>query len=243
MKQKIILFFLFLFSIPTFGQDKSVSKYVFSLGYGYYDIHREMEDNYLHNSESYKRKYIYNLQSSLIGPIYAKLEKNISKKIGLAICVGYDQFTFTSDVDSYFNTSGNVQQYSANYPIAFPHDGTNNGDSIKVVTEKYNYKSFSFNLRCNLYFINKEKYQLYAGIGLGYRMNTVSFESNAKQKFPELTRNVSYLPSGLQDIYKIPVGLEITLSFRAYFYKNLGFYTELGLAKSVIQVGLCLRVQ
>jgi hypothetical protein len=74
-------------------------------------------------------------------------------------------------------------------------------------------------------------------------MNTVTFESNAKQYFPEWPTNIQTLPSGLIEINDIPVGAELTVGFRGYFYKNFGFYTELGRAKSFFQTGLCFRVQ
>jgi hypothetical protein len=169
MKQKITLFLLLLFSLHTYGQDNGSSKYVFSVGYGYYDIYRAMEESYIKNSESYSQNYIYNLQTSLNGPIYAKFEKNLSKRMGLGISIAYDQFTVSTNADTYYESTtnnGNGSHTSGSYPTNFPHDGTINGDSVKTITEKYSYKSLAINLRWNVYFINKEKYQLYAGLGL-----------------------------------------------------------------------------
>ncbi len=246
MKQKLIIFLLFLNYLPTFAQEKSSSKYVFSLGYGYYDICQKMEDSYLKNSFSSKQKYIYNIQSSLTGPIYAKLEKNISKRMGLGLSIGYDQFSFAADADTYFEkptSSGNGLQFSGNSITTIPHDGINNSDTIKAVAEKYSYKSLSINIRWNVYFINKEKYQLYVGIGLGYRMNTVVSETNIQKYFPVASTSIRRLPSGLIQLYDLPLGAEVTVGFRGYFYKDLGFYTEVGLAKSLLQGGLCFRVQ
>lgn len=215
---------------------------MFSLGYGYYNIYQRLEKNHL--SESYQKKIIYNLQQSLTRPIYAKLEKNLTKRTGLGISIAYDQFSFSANADTYFekSTTNGDQQFTGSFQ-AIPHDGTNNSDTVKAVRESYSYNSLSIGLRWNFYFLNKEKYQLYAGIGLGYKKGTTTFKTDIQQYFPDAPTNVSRLPNGLYSLYDLPLAAEITVGFRSYFYKNLGFYTEVGIAKSIIQGGLCLKIR
>lgn len=93
--------------------------------------------------------------------------------------------------------------------------------------------STSINLRGNLHLIdpeNHEKTDLYLGIGLGYRAGKQIVSADYQDNVPSLD---------LGSLYRL--GFETTLGFRYFFDDNLGLYTEIGYAKSLIQFGFSGR--
>ena len=237
MKQKITLFFLLLIYLPTFGQQKSSFKYVFTVGYGYFDLFRETENK----KQFFFSKGEFNYRRTLVGPIYLKFEKNINRRLGLAMAFGYERFTYNADFNMYKTVNEGKNGYYTNIKFI------ELGDSIvdqKIVHEENIYSSFSSTLRLNFYFYNKPYFQFYMGIGISYRMNIAESNSNMHAQYPETIKYSRRLMGGyINHAYLFPIGGEVTFGFRGYFYKNLGFYTELGLAKSFIQMGLCYKVQ
>jgi opacity protein-like surface antigen len=84
--------------------------------------------------------------------------------------------------------------------------------------------TLSLLVRANYHFDSASKFDPYIGFGLGYRTRT--YEEND----PGLTIGDS----------EFPLGLNLTLGTRYYFTPNFGVYTEIGLAKSLLQGGLSL---
>lgn len=120
------------------------------------------------------------------------------------------------------------------YKVSYSEDAI---DTIqgKLVTNNIKISSWNLatNVRANIYFTNPENHEntdVYFGIGMGYRFGEFKVESELNQYKPKVE-----LPSLLK------LGLEATFGFRYYFNEHLGVYSELGLAKSVIQIGLTGR--
>ena len=114
------------------------------------------------------------------------------------------------------------------YSISYSQDvlDTNLG---RVYPNKINISSnnTAFNARANIHFLNPEKKNdLYLGLGIGIRTGKLIIDSEFKAYQPKLD-----LPSLSR------LGMEMTLGYRHFFDDNLGIYAELGLAKSIFQVG------
>jgi len=93
--------------------------------------------------------------------------------------------------------------------------------------------STSINLRGNLHFLdpeNHEKTDFYLGLGLGYRAGKQIVSADYQDNVPSID---------LGSLYRL--GFETTLGFRYFFDDNLGLYTEIGYAKSLIQFGFSGR--
>lgn len=91
----------------------------------------------------------------------------------------------------------------------------------------------SFNIRNNFHLINpenNEKFDLYVGLGIGYRAGKINVESEYEGAAGDID---------LPNVFKF--GFEISVGLRYFLDENIGFYTELGAAKSVIQGGMSLR--
>jgi Outer membrane protein beta-barrel domain len=98
---------------------------------------------------------------------------------------------------------------------------------------KISSNSTSINLRGNLHLINPENHEktdLYLGLGLGYRAGKQIVSADYQDNVPSID---------LGSLYRL--GFETTLGFRYFFDDNLGIYTELGYAKSILQFGFSGR--
>jgi hypothetical protein len=70
----------------------------------------------------------------------------------------------------------------------------------------------------------------YIGLGLGYRKASWYYEDNkGGNDFLEQDFNVTRF---------FPLGAELTFSTRLMLTPNVGAYTEIGISKGIIQVGL-----
>lgn len=237
MNMRFIIILL-VSSMNVFAQEVAFSKYNFSIGYGYYDLIRNIYEN--HNGM--QLGYLFDVKKSLVGPIYLKSETNISKKVGLALCFAYESFSHAASSPAAKVTQLNTGMSS--YSIGFSQDNYPNPDSSYIVTngtvrEKVTYSSFSINLRTNFYLVNRPKTKLYLGVGVGYRMYKHTRENNVNELYPELGHQI-YILNDLN--FYNPVGGELTFGFRYFVFKNTGLYAEMGLAKSLFQVGICSQL-
>jgi opacity protein-like surface antigen len=138
---------------------------------------------------------------SSTGPLYAKFEHAISDKVGLGLNFAY---------------AGNQWAYQFNDG----YDGTNYTETSKRTT-------FSVLARMNFHFGSSDKFDPYAGFGLGYRSANWTIDTDDPNG-----------GSGVDFKTLVPLGMEITVGARYYFMEHLGAYVEVGAAKSVVQVGL-----
>ena len=82
-------------------------------------------------------------------------------------------------------------------------------------------------VRLNHHFYNTSKLDLYYGFGFGYR-----FKASSKT-------NTNILIFGFDDF---PYGFELTFGIRYYFTKSFGLFTEMGVAKSIVQTGITFKI-
>lgn len=120
-------------------------------------------------------------------------------------------------------------------------DGVGFGVSVNYVSAGVNYteglywykltrSSLSVLARLNFHFAKSESVDPYFGIGAGYKQATFKFTTNdpdyTGESFPAFS----------------PFGFEATIGVRYYINDFIGLYTELGIAKSVIQAGLAVKL-
>lgn len=144
-----------------------------------------------------------NISTSSLGPISFKYEKAISDEIGLGLTINYlsNELKYTN----YDNPS----------PIY------------------YNLKRSTFSIlgRINYHYApDLEKFDPYAGFGIGYRTewwkNSVTNSGNNSTLYPDLM------------VLNFPLGLEAVMGARYYFFPNIAAMVEVGIAKSVLQFGI-----
>jgi len=97
------------------------------------------------------------------------------------------------------------------------------------------YRSRSLNLRYNYLFNTSEAFQVYWGLGIGIRGNSISVKTNS----PNM-KNSGLLPD-LPLVSMPTMGFESTLGFRGKIQEHLGWYAEMGISKAVFQAGLSYR--
>ncbi len=97
------------------------------------------------------------------------------------------------------------------------------------------YRTRSYNVRYNYIFNPDGAVVTYLGLGVGIRGNSLSAKAN-DPSFGQLIK----LP-GFNVISYPTLGFETTLGFQSNITENLGWYAEIGLAKSVFQGGVFIR--
>ncbi|MEN9340550.1 MAG: hypothetical protein RIQ62_1862 [Bacteroidota bacterium] len=101
-----------------------------------------------------------------------------------------------------------------------------NGPQTYKETDKFS--SLSALIRSNFYYVNSDKVAVYSGLGIGYKSYAWKYSNNAGITDYNVLKNV--IP---------PVGFELTTGVKFMFTPNIGLYTEVGFAKSIIQAGMC----
>ena len=101
---------------------------------------------------------------------------------------------------------------------------------VKYTEVPYEYtwsrSSLSVLMRINFHFGTTDVLDPYFGIGAGYKQASWKFKSTDPNYAGESAPGFS------------PFGFETTIGLRYYFTEGFGIYTEMGIAKSVIQGGL-----
>ena len=125
----------------------------------------------------------------------------------------------------------NYMDYSLSYlGVAFD---PNIGSVPNEITIKS--KNMAINLRSNFYFIDpkkrKTKSEAYVGFGIGYKLGG---QPKVSSQYPEYTPSIQFA-----EIYNF--GFEVTVGYRYNFSKHWAFYTELGIAKSILQIGVTAK--
>ncbi|HNV99456.1 MAG TPA: outer membrane beta-barrel protein [Chitinophagales bacterium] len=105
-----------------------------------------------------------------------------------------------------------------------------NVDSIFYNTS-VDYSSYSIIARVNFHFgAQDSRFDPYAGFGLGYRDATYKFQGGDPDAEPEELGGI------------IHMGMDFTIGTRFYLTDNIGLYGEVGLAKSIMQAGVVIRL-
>ena len=150
-------------------------------------------------------------ETKSLGPFHLKLEYRLKWWLGLGINVNYMSYGL-SYIDRAFDPN------------------------VGAVDNKVRIRNTNtaVNLRSNFYFFNPEKRttksELYLGAGLGYKFGKFKVTSEYEEYTPKVTFN---------DLYKF--GFEATCGYRYNFSKHLAVYSEIGVAKSIFQLGLTGR--
>lgn len=99
------------------------------------------------------------------------------------------------------------------------------------VRGKYTYNTFSVLLRANYHINGLGKFVPYIGLGIGYRYAAILYSDNWSETVDYTYANNPHFP----------LGLETTLGFRYYIDDRWGVYSEVGLAKSILQGGVSYK--
>lgn len=102
----------------------------------------------------------------------------------------------------------------------------------KFIDARIDHITMSYLVRFNYHFsVKHPRFDPYFGLATGYR----TAKYNISYSDPTYTGRTSF--KGI-----IPIGFELTTGCRFMFTKSVGAYVELGLAKSVLQGGLTIRI-
>lgn len=96
--------------------------------------------------------------------------------------------------------------------------------------ESLDFTSMAFNIRFNWHFYQDIGFDCYLGAGLGYKYSNYKFQT--EHPFGKYT--------GSQNAF--PAGAELTIGGRYFINDYIGIYTELGIAKSIIQGGVVVKL-
>lgn len=150
-------------------------------------------------------------QSSGTGPYHLKYEFRVNRWFGAGISINHMTYSVAYKEKHLDTAIGRIVP-----------------NNIRISSN-----STSINLRGNLHLIDPEKHEktdLYLGLGLGYRAGKQIVSADYQDNVPSID---------LGSLYRL--GFETTLGFRYFFDDNLGLYTEIGYAKSLIQFGFSGR--
>jgi hypothetical protein len=154
--------------------------------------------------------------SSKLSPIYIKYEYALSAYLSIGINFAYihyqDTYTVCGDCP--------VPLTPPPPPNSVPY----------YYQETDTYLTWSALARLNWHFEKSKKFDPYCGVGLGFKYG--SWHYLASDPLDE--RNSTYS-------YSNPIGMEITIGTRYYFFNHIGAYIETGFAKSLVQTGLTAK--
>ncbi len=153
-----------------------------------------------------------NYSTKGIGPLHFRGEIGLSKFIGLGLSVNYESYG---------------GKWTRLYYVASPSPGHE-----QYFNESFTVTSFSVMPRFNFHFSVTSQVDPYFGVGAGYKSTIYKFHS----EFSNATNN------NAQEAGPFPVGFETTIGIRYYLSDSFGMYLETGLAKSLIQGGIALKL-
>jgi hypothetical protein len=99
------------------------------------------------------------------------------------------------------------------------------------IEHEFELRSLSISLRSNYHFYYNQKWDFFCGAGIGYKHFTFDVNDNR-----QVTILYSLKPAS------VPVSAEATFGMRYFPTKTIGFFTELGIAKSILQFGVSARL-
>lgn len=173
-----------------------------SVGYGFVTLLGSINDSF----DSYN-----DTEYSQLGPIYAKFEHAVSDHLGIGVNFAYATNEW-------------------NYRYGYDSNGDGVDESQYEATNKR--VTWSALARLNWHFGDNDKFDPYAGFGLGYRNASWTYSTN----------DPGGSDSGVTFKTLVPLGLEMTIGARYFFTENIGAYLEVGAAKSVVQAGLAIKL-
>lgn len=125
--------------------------------------------------------------------------------------------------------SVNYEKYGGKWTRDYFVQANNRDESFN---ESFTITSFSVMPRFNFHFAVTHQIDPYFGVGAGYKSTIYKLQSD----FP----NAAY--NNIEERGLFPIGFETTIGLRFYFSDSFGMYLETGLAKSLIQGGIALKL-
>lgn len=163
--------------------------------------------------------YGYNAFSRALTGIWSDEPGFKNRFIGPA----HAKFEYMASDNFGIGLSANFINYKFSYNFSYSDNGI-----VKSGTQSNEFTSISALIRPNFYFVNEEKVAAYIGVGVGYRTgNWVYKSSDPNYREDADTPTV------------IPFGFEATIGTKVMFAPNIGAYAEFGMAKSIVQLGMC----
>ena len=104
----------------------------------------------------------------------------------------------------------------------------NNRD--EVFNENLTITSLSVMPRFSFHFAATNQIDPYFGVAAGYKSTIYKFHSDYSNALDEYAKG------------NFPIGLETTVGLRIYFSDSFGMYMEMGLAKSLVQGGIAIKL-
>jgi opacity protein-like surface antigen len=98
----------------------------------------------------------------------------------------------------------------------------------------FRYTSLAISLRTNFHYYTDDKWDAYVGAGIGYK--------KIKYSRTENPNNNTFLVDDKTITNRYPYSLEGTAGVRFFPIKMVGFYAELGLAQSILQAGISVKL-
>ena len=103
-------------------------------------------------------------------------------------------------------------------------------DGTDEYHESMDFTSTAFNIRFNWHFYQDNGFDIYLGGGLGYKKSNYKFQT--EHPLGKYNGNID----------GSPLGFELTIGGRYFINDYIGVYTELGIAKSIFQGGIVLKL-
>jgi hypothetical protein len=161
----------------------------------------------------------------------------------------YGEFTLNKNRNVFFKAE-KMLTYRSGLAINYAQAGVDVNASLKtdsffntelqklVPTEvTIKYRTQSVNLRYNLHFAPSEKFDPYIGISMGIRFNSIDGSVNNPVKgFSDFDLTIPFLG------FTTPGG-DLTLGCAGKIAGGLGYYTEIGIAKALIQGGINITLK
>ncbi len=188
---------------------------ILSIGYGALNFWKyEWANTDLYNYDYYSGDgYYENYKVTGIGPLHFKAEYALSEIVSLGLSINY------------VNAKAQWTDYYNYYSGQYYQNGYTTGKT---------FNSLSVLGRMNLHFATSKILDPYFGFGIGYRNANTDYFSDD----PTFDDEAYY--SSTSAI--IPIGFEMSMGLRVYVSPNIGFFTEVGLTKSLIQGGLAIKI-
>jgi hypothetical protein len=113
-----------------------------------------------------------------------------------------------------------------------------NNQNVRIAGD-LTYRSWSALARINYHALNSGKWDLYLGLGVGIRMNTVKVTSNDpitdRWNFPV---NLGIIERRIPNTISFPsIGADLTMGLAYHLSPSVALYSEVGMAKSAMQAG------
>jgi hypothetical protein len=243
MKNKLlVLLAVISLSLTSLGQTNERVSMTFGYGAPFISGAKMFYDNEFKDMgndmyASYGEESItYTFNSKAFGALHADLEFALSDKVGLGLSINYASWGFSTKMEE---TYPNYNYWTNTYTI-----------ETNTYLNDLTFTTVSIMPRLNIHFKKTEKIDVYWGIGAGYKSYKARYVSTVNSYYgsyrSEMNLSQSELQMGAESFGEffsyLPVAFETTFGVKYYFHPNVGVYTEIGPAKSLIQAGLAIKV-